>query len=85
MSATDSFAALLDQLKTAERFGAKPTGRREVPPQAAPAAWQLAVDRDPSPDEATVLAEAVEELFRGLDDPDERAVLEFHLQGHTAK
>lgn len=59
---------------------------REVPPPTTPtpAAWQLAVDRDPSPEEATELAETVEGLFRALDDADERVVLELSLQGYTA-
>lgn len=44
----------------------------------------LALDREPSPDEAAVLAETVEALFRVVDDPDERAILELSLQGHSA-
>jgi RNA polymerase sigma-70 factor (ECF subfamily) len=59
---------------------------REVPQPAtdsAAGAWQLAVDRDPRPDEAAVLAETVQALFRSLD-PDERGVLELSLQGYTA-
>ena len=47
-----------------------------------PAPWQLAVDRDPKPEEAAVLAETVEALFRAAHDPDERAVLELSLQGY---
>lgn len=42
------------------------------------------MDRDPTPDEAVCLAEAVEALFRAAGDPDERAVLELSLQGYTA-
>jgi RNA polymerase sigma factor (sigma-70 family) len=48
------------------------------------AAAQLAIDREPSPDEAAVLAETVEALFRGVEDRHERAVLELSLQGLTA-
>jgi RNA polymerase sigma-70 factor (ECF subfamily) len=48
------------------------------------AAEALALDREPLPDEAAVLAETVEGLFRTMDDPDERAILELSLQGHTA-
>ena|SRR5262245_27034869 len=51
---------------------------------SAPAAVELALDREPLPDEAAVLAETVEALFRSIDDPDERAILELSLQGHTA-
>jgi RNA polymerase sigma-70 factor (ECF subfamily) len=44
----------------------------------------FALDREPLPDEAAVLAETVEALFRSVDDPDERAILELSLQGYTA-
>jgi RNA polymerase sigma-70 factor (ECF subfamily) len=44
----------------------------------------LALDRDPRPDEAALLSETVEALFRAIDDPDERAILELSLQGYTA-
>jgi RNA polymerase sigma-70 factor, ECF subfamily len=43
----------------------------------------LAIDRDPTPIEAAVLAETVEELLRGLD-PDDRAIVELSLQGYTS-
>ncbi len=48
------------------------------------ALWQTAVDRDPLPHEAVVLAETVEDLFRSVEDADERAILELSLQGHSA-
>jgi RNA polymerase sigma-70 factor (ECF subfamily) len=51
---------------------------------SAPGIVNLAFDREPQPDEAAVLAETVEALFRSIDDPDERAILELSLQGHTA-
>jgi RNA polymerase sigma factor (sigma-70 family) len=51
---------------------------------SAPAVVELAFDREPLPDEAAALAETVEALFRVIDDPDERAILELSLQGHTA-
>jgi RNA polymerase sigma factor (sigma-70 family) len=44
----------------------------------------LALDRDPRPDEAALLSETVEALFRAIDDPDERSILELSLQGYTA-
>lgn len=53
--------------------------------EAAPAPWQLAVDREPSPEEAMVLSETVEELFRSIHDEDERAILELSLQGYTTQ
>jgi RNA polymerase sigma-70 factor (ECF subfamily) len=60
---------------------------REVPggsTDSAPGAVDLALDREPSPDEAAALTETVEALFRTIDDPDERAILELSLQGYTA-
>ena len=61
---------------------------REAPGGAAgdssPAVLDLALDREPLPDEAAALAEAVELLFQSIDDPDERAILELSLQGYTA-
>ena len=55
-----------------------------APDSGAPAPWQTAVDRDPRPEEAAVLAETVEALFRSVSDADERAILELSLQGHSA-
>lgn len=73
----------------AEHYGA---GKRAVDREQAggggtdsqPAGWQMVVDSEPSPDEAAVLAETVEALFRATTDPDERAVLELSLQGYSA-
>jgi RNA polymerase sigma-70 factor (ECF subfamily) len=53
--------------------------------EAAPAPWQLAVDREPSPEEAIVLSETVEDLFRSIGDEDERAIIELSLQGYTTQ
>jgi RNA polymerase sigma-70 factor (ECF subfamily) len=47
-------------------------------------AAEIAIDRDPSPEEAAVLAETVETLFQHTTDGDERAILEMSLQGFTA-
>jgi RNA polymerase sigma-70 factor, ECF subfamily len=44
----------------------------------------LALDRAPSPEEAAILAETVEALFRSVDGSDEQAILELSLQGFTA-
>ena len=52
--------------------------------ESTPAVYDLALDREPNPEEAAALAETVEALFRSIDDPDERAILELSLQGHTA-
>jgi RNA polymerase sigma-70 factor (ECF subfamily) len=45
--------------------------------------WWEAVGREPTPVEAVILAETVEQLFRTVT-ADERAVLELSLQGYTA-
>src|SRR5262249_44986926 len=46
--------------------------------------WRDAVGREPSPDEAAVLAETVEHVLRGLD-KDERAIVELSLQGYSTQ
>lgn len=59
--------------------------RRESPAQPAgdgAEPWWEAIAREPTPDEAAVLAETVEGLLRDLT-PDERPVLEMSLQGYT--
>jgi RNA polymerase sigma-70 factor (ECF subfamily) len=77
--------------KCADRAAYYGTGKRDMMKEvgqpvtdSVPDVWMLAVGRDPRPDEAAALAEAVEELFRSLDNPDERGVLELSLQGYTA-
>jgi RNA polymerase sigma-70 factor (ECF subfamily) len=40
--------------------------------------------REPTPDQAAVLAETVEQLLRDLE-ADERPILEMSLQGYTAR
>jgi RNA polymerase sigma-70 factor (ECF subfamily) len=59
--------------------------RREAPApgtdDGAAAGWE-ALARDPSPEEAAVLAETLERLLRGLKER-ERQVLELRLQGYT--
>lgn len=45
--------------------------------------WLVALDREPRPEEAVILAETVERLFREAS-PHERPVLELSLQGYTA-
>jgi RNA polymerase sigma-70 factor (ECF subfamily) len=46
-------------------------------------AWLRALDREPRPDEAVILAETIEQLFRDLS-AHERPILELSLQGYTA-
>jgi RNA polymerase sigma-70 factor, ECF subfamily len=50
--------------------------------ESAGRGWE-ALDREPSPAEAAMLAETVEELFRGLEGR-ERAIVSLGLQGYTA-
>lgn len=76
--------------KCADRAAYYSAGKRDVGRELSPAPddsvvpADLVLDREPQPEEAAALAETVEELFRGLDDPDERAILELSLQGLTA-
>jgi len=60
--------------------------RRETPPATDSSATSpdgLALDREPRPDEAAVLVETMESLFRSLADADERTILELCLHGYT--
>lgn len=61
--------------RDAKREVSPPTGDQEP-------AWQIAMDREPGPEEATLLTETVEELMRGLD-ADERPILELSLCGYS--
>jgi RNA polymerase sigma-70 factor (ECF subfamily) len=59
---------------------------REVTGAAKPGGplpWQQAIAREPTPLQASLLAETVEQLFRSLDE-DERPIAEMSLQGYTA-
>jgi RNA polymerase sigma-70 factor (ECF subfamily) len=49
-----------------------------------PEPWRDAVGREPTPDEAAVLAETVESLLRDLDE-DERPIVELSLQGYSTQ
>src|SRR6516225_8769516 len=59
---------------------------REVSPPAGEdvAPWLEPLGREPTPLEAAVLSETVEQLFAGLDE-EERPVLELSLQGYTTR
>jgi RNA polymerase sigma-70 factor (ECF subfamily) len=46
--------------------------------------WWEAVSREPTPEEAAVLAETVEHILRGLEE-NERPMLEMSLQGYTSE
>jgi RNA polymerase sigma-70 factor (ECF subfamily) len=74
--------------KCAERVAYHRAARRDAAREAAapageePAPWMEALGREPTPYEAAVLNETVEQLLAGLDE-DERPVLELSLQGYT--
>ncbi|MFO0966023.1 MAG: ECF-type sigma factor [Gemmataceae bacterium] len=59
---------------------------REAPlPRADKAArWREPLGREPTPDEAALLSETVEQLLAGLDE-EERPILELSLEGHTTR
>jgi RNA polymerase sigma-70 factor (ECF subfamily) len=58
--------------------------RRDVHREAAAPPWWDAVAREPTPQEAAVLAETVERLLRGLEEG-ERPIVELSLQGYTTQ
>ena len=60
------------------REAAAPAGEDGAEP------WREAVGREPTPEEAALLAETVEGLLRDLDG-DERAVIELSLQGYSTE
>jgi RNA polymerase sigma-70 factor, ECF subfamily len=65
---------------TAER---RDVGREVSAPPGQDQPWQVALDREPRPQEAVILAETVERLWRAAD-ADERPILELSLEGYTA-
>src|SRR5262249_18828209 len=52
--------------------------------EEAPDLWREAVSREPTPEQAAVLAETVEQVLTGLD-ADERYIIELSLQGYTTQ
>jgi RNA polymerase sigma-70 factor (ECF subfamily) len=82
-----SLLTLITLRKCADRVQYLRAERRDIAREAPatpgqPEVGQLAVDREPLPEEAALLAETVEELFRTLDE-DERPILELSLQGYS--
>src|SRR5262245_57943432 len=81
---------LITVRKCAERAAYHRAGRRDAAREAAPprgddaAPWPEPLGREPTPLEAAVLSETVEQLLAGLDE-DERPVLELSLQGYTTR
>jgi RNA polymerase sigma-70 factor, ECF subfamily len=79
---------LITLRKCADRAEYFRAGRRDAAREVGAAAdgrpepWLAALDREPAPDEAAILAETVESLFRAVD-AHERPVLELSLQGYS--
>jgi RNA polymerase sigma-70 factor (ECF subfamily) len=76
--------------KCAERAAYHRADRRDaarevsLSPGDDAAPWLAPLGREPTPLEAAVLSETVEQLLAGLD-PEERPILELSLQGHTTR
>lgn len=71
----------------AEHFQAgKRDVRREVATQSddSKASWRDVIDREPTPDEAVMLTETVEQTIRDFD-PEDRAVIVLSLQGYSVR
>jgi RNA polymerase sigma-70 factor (ECF subfamily) len=81
---------LMTVRKCADRAAYYRTGRRDVAREATPlpgaelAPWQEPLGREPTPLEAAVLTETIDQLLAGLDE-EERPILELSLQGYTAR
>jgi RNA polymerase sigma-70 factor (ECF subfamily) len=82
--------ALITVRKCAERAAYHRADCRDAAREASPptqdgaAAWLDPIGREPTPLEAAVLNETVEQLLAGLDE-DERPILELSLQGYTTR
>jgi RNA polymerase sigma-70 factor (ECF subfamily) len=79
---------LITLRKCADRVEYNRAERRDVSREVSALAgsdqpWELAPGREPSPQEAAVMAETVEHLFQMVSET-ERPVLELSLQGYTA-
>jgi RNA polymerase sigma-70 factor, ECF subfamily len=76
--------------KCADRARYYAAERRDLSREAAAGAGEKAdpgrdlADREPTPEQAAVLAETIEELLRGLD-TDERPIIELSLQGFSTR
>src|SRR5262245_10647873 len=81
---------LITTRKCAERAAYHRAGRRDAAREVSPpggdeqAPWLEPFGREPTPLEAAVLTETVEQLLAGLDE-EERPILELSLQGYTTR
>jgi RNA polymerase sigma-70 factor (ECF subfamily) len=67
------------------RAACRDAAREVSPPRGDEAApWREPFGREPTPLEALVLSETVEQLFAGVDE-EERPILELSLQGYTTR
>jgi RNA polymerase sigma-70 factor (ECF subfamily) len=82
--------ALITVRKCADRVRHYQAGCRDMAREAGASpdggsdAWREASDREPTPDEAAVLAETLEQLLADLGE-DERAMIELSLQGYSTR
>jgi RNA polymerase sigma-70 factor, ECF subfamily len=82
---------LITLRKCADRVRYHRAGRRDMSREAAAPAdgqgtepWRDAVGREPTPEQAALLAETVEHLLHGLD-AEERPIVEMSLQGYSTR
>ena len=75
---------LITLRKCADRVAYHRAGRRDAAREAAAPPGAEAFGREPTPAEAAVLAETVDQLIAALDE-DERPVLELSLEGYTTR
>jgi RNA polymerase sigma-70 factor (ECF subfamily) len=82
--------ALITVRKFAERVAYHRAGCRDAAREVSPprqnevARWLEPLGREPTPLEAAVLTETIEQLLAGLDE-EERPILELSLQGYTTR
>jgi RNA polymerase sigma-70 factor (ECF subfamily) len=85
-----SLLAVITLRKCADRVRYFKADCRDVAREAGtnsadhPEPWQQAVGREPTPEQAAVLAETVEQILQGID-ADERPVIELSLQGYSTR
>src|SRR5262245_5876065 len=86
-----SLLTLITLRKCADRVRYHRAERRDASREAPapkdaerPEPWQEAIDREPAPEEAVMLAETVGQLLGSLDE-DERPIIELSLQGHSTQ
>jgi RNA polymerase sigma-70 factor (ECF subfamily) len=85
-----SLLSLITLRKCADRVRHYNADRRNVAREAGTQSsdhvesWREAIDRDPTPEEAAVLAETVEQVLADLAPP-ERPIVELSLQGYSTR